>query len=154
MAMVFRARRCPLALAMLVLALAACGGDDDSDSGGSNENPAETILTDAGLEICGETQEQIAQSTIGSGFQGARTFAVAEDCGGSETSPNTIRVFQFGNREAVDQGAANIETEYPRSIVLVSGALVIAVTGPDREANADAVAMAYEDSTGEPVTTV
>jgi hypothetical protein len=139
---------------MTVLAIAACGGDDDSGSGGSSESPAETILADAGLQVCGETQEQIAQSTIGSGFQGVRTFAVADDCGGSETSPNTVRVFQFGNREAVDQGAANIETEYPRSVVLVSGALVIAVTGPDREANADAVATAYEDTTGEPVTTV
>jgi hypothetical protein len=149
-------RPIPLLLAVAVLALAGCGGDDDdSDSGGgSSADPAETILADAGLQVCSEDQEQIAQSTVGTDFEAVRSFAVAKDCAGSETSPNTIRVFQFSSRESVDAGAAALEKAYPRGVVLTSGALVIVSTGPDGEANADAVGKAYEDSTGEPVQTV
>jgi hypothetical protein len=143
-----------LLLVLVTLGLSGCGGDDDSDSGGSSASPADMILTDAGLEICSEYEEQIAQSTVGTDFQAVRTFAVAQNCAGSETSPNTIRVFQFSSRESVDAGAAALEKAYPRGIVLTSGALVIVSTGPDSEANADAVAKAYEDSTGEPVKTV
>jgi hypothetical protein len=153
-----RPRLLPLLLATAAIALAGCGGDD-GDSGsnganGANADPAETILADAGLEVCSEDQEQIAQSTVGTDFEAVRSFAVAADCAGSEASPNTIRVFQFGTLEGVDAGAASVETAYPRGTVMVSGALVIVVTGPDREANAEAVAKAYEDSTGAPVRTV
>jgi hypothetical protein len=148
---------CSLALAMSLIGLAGCGGGDDSSSGGSSgssASPAETILTDAGLEVCSEQEEQIAQSTVGAGFQAVRSFAVAKDCAGSETSPNMIRVFQFSSRESVDAGAAALEKKYPRGVVLTSGALVIVATGPDSTSNADAVSKAYEDSTGEPVQTV
>jgi len=150
---------CSLALAMSLIGLAGCGGDDDDDSSsggssGSSASPAETILTDAGLEVCSEQAEQIAQSTVGAGFQAVRSFAVAKDCAGSETSPNMIRVFQFSSRESVDAGAAALEKKYPRGVVLTSGALVIVATGPDSTSNADAVSKAYEDSTGEPVQTV
>lgn len=145
----------PLLLATAVFALAGCGGDgDDSSSGGSSEDPAETILADAGLEICSEDQEQIAQSTVGTDFEAVRSFAVAADCAGSEASPNTVRVFQFSSREGVDAGGASLEKAYPQGVVMVSGALVIVVTGPERAANAEAVAKSYEDSTGEPVQTV
>jgi ABC-type Fe3+-hydroxamate transport system substrate-binding protein len=146
-----------LLVAAAVLALAACGGNgdgDDSGSGGSSESPATTILADAGLEVCSEAEEQVVQSTVGPGVLAARAFAVAEDCGGSERSPDMIRVFQFGNRDALDAGAAKASDAYPNGVVLVSGALVIVVTGPNREANADAVGNAYEESTGEPVRTV
>ena len=54
---------CSLALAMSLIGLAGCGGgdDDDSSSGGSSQSPAETILADAGLQICSTEDEQIAQ---------------------------------------------------------------------------------------------
>jgi hypothetical protein len=143
-----------IAMLLAALLLAGCGGDDDSDSGGSSADPADTILADAGLQVCSESQEQIAQSTVGTDFEAVRSFAVAKDCAGSETSPNTIRVFQFSSRASVDAGAAALEKAYPRGVVLTSGALVIVSTGPDSEANADAVGKAYEDSTGEPVQTV
>ena len=146
-----------LVLMLSIFALAGCGGGDDGDdssSGGSAASPAETILADAGLEICSEDQEQIAQSTVGADFQAVRSFAVAADCAGSERSPNMVRVFQFGSRESVDAGAVALEKAYPRGVVLTSGALVIVVSGPDSDSNADAVAKAYEDSTGEPVQTV
>ncbi len=147
-----------LVLMLSVLALAGCGGGDDggddSSSGGSDASPAETILADAGLEICGEKQEQIAQSVVGTDFQAMRSFAVAADCAGSETSPNIVRVFQFATREAVDVGAVALEKAYPRGVTMTSGALVIVTTGPESQTNADAVGKAYEDSTGAPVETV
>jgi hypothetical protein len=144
-----------LALTLAVVALAGCGGDDDSTStGGNSASPADQILADAGLEVCSEDTEQILQSTVGADFQAVRSFAVAKSCGGAERTPNTIRVFQFGSREAVDNGSRALQHAYPNGVVMQSGALVIVVTGPQREANADAVGKAYEDSTGEPVETV
>ena len=142
-------------LSTAVFALAGCGGDDDdSSSSGSDASPAETILADAGLEICSEDQEQIAQSTVGTDFQAVRSFAVAEDCAGSESSLNSVKVFQFASLEAVEAGSAALQKAYPRGVTMASGALVIVTTGPDAEANADAVGKAYEDSTGAPVRTV
>jgi hypothetical protein len=146
-----------ICLTLAVAALAGCGGDDDdngdSGGGGNAARPSETILADAGLEICGEAQDQIAQSIGTEGVQNVQAFAVAEDCGGSKTSPNTITVFQFSSLESRDAGATAIEAAYDRPVVMTSGALVVVATGPDREANADAVGKAYTDSTGEPVET-
>jgi hypothetical protein len=151
-----RARRLfPAVLAAAAFALAGCGGDDDdSDAGGgSSERPSETILADAGLEICGEAQDQIAQSIGTEGVQNIQAFAVAKDCGGKTTSANTITVFQFDSLDSRDAAATQIEAAYDRPVVMTSGALVIVATGPDREANADAVGKSYTDSTGEPVET-
>jgi hypothetical protein len=155
-----RARKLfPVLLAAAAFALAGCGGDDDDDnggsgSGGSSENPAETILADAGLQVCGETEDQLVQSIGDEGAQNVRAFAVAKDCGGSKTSPDTVTIVQFDNLESRDKNAAAIETAHPRTVVMTSGALMVVSAGPNREANADAVGQAYADSTGEPVTTV
>lgn len=149
----------PTLLIAAAFALSGCGGDDDDDnggsgSGGSSENPAETILADAGLQVCGEAEDQFVQSVGDEGAQNVRAFAVAKDCGGSKTSPDTITIVQFDNLDARDKTAAEIGTAHPRTIVMTSGALAIVSAGPNREANADAVGQAYTDSTGEPVTTV
>jgi hypothetical protein len=147
----------PAVLAAAVLAFAGCGSDDDGDdsgSGGSDATPAETILSDAGLEVCGEAQDQVAQSIGEEGVQNVRAFAVAEDCGGEKTSADTITVFQFSSIDTRDTGATAISAAYDRGIVMTSGALVIVAAGPNREANADAVGRAYTDSTGAPVETV
>jgi hypothetical protein len=149
-------RRFALALTLTVVALAGCGGgdgDDSSSSGGSSQSPAETILADAGLQICSTEDEQISQSTVGPDLQAIRSFDVAKNCAGATNSPNVIRVFQFGTPAAVQQGATSAASAYADGVVMVSGALVIVVTGPQREANADAVGKAYEDSTGSPVET-
>jgi hypothetical protein len=153
-----RLRACSVAV-LFAVALAGCGGDDDENgsntsTGGNSARPADAILAAAGLEICSQEVEQIAQSTVGSGFQAEQLFLVATDCAGRKTSPNAIRVFQFSDRESVDEGAKKLEENYPNGVVLESGALVIVVTGPQREANADAVGKAYEDSTGVPVETI
>ena len=153
---VVRLTRCSLALALSLVALSGCGGGDDGDgddSGGSSQSPAETILADAGLQICSTEDEQISQSTVGPDLQAIRSFDVAKDCAGATNTPNVIRVFQFGTPAAVQQGATSASTAYPNAVVMVSGALVLVVTGPQREANADAVGKAYEDSTGSPVET-
>jgi hypothetical protein len=155
-----RARKLfPALLAAAAFALAGCGGDDDDDnggsgSGGSSENPAETILADAGLQVCGEAEDQFVQSVGEEGAENVRAFAVAKDCGGSKTSLDTITIVQFDSLGSRDETAAAIGRAHPRTIVMTSGALVIVSAGPNREANADAVGQAYTDSTGEPVTTV
>jgi hypothetical protein len=147
-----------ICLSLAVVALAGCGGDDDDngepEASGSDATPAETILADAGLEVCGEAQDQIAQSIGSEGVQNVRAFAVAEECGGSKTSPDTITVFQFSSIDSRDAGATVIEAAYERAVVMTSGALVVVAVGPNREANADAVGQAYTNSTGSPVTTV
>src|SRR5215217_622395 len=85
-----RPRRGMLAIALVSVALAGCGGDDDdngsSSGGGNSARPAETILAGAGLEICGEAQDQYAQSIGDEGPQNVQAFAVADDCGGKKTS--------------------------------------------------------------------
>jgi hypothetical protein len=147
----------PSLLAAAVLALAGCGGGDDNgdeESGGTESTPAETILADAGLEVCSQEQEQISQSTIGPGLSAIVAFAVAEDCAGKETSPDIIRVLQFSDRQSVNAGAAAAKQAYPRSIVMISGALVIVVSGPNRDKNADSVGNAYTGATGVPVRTI
>lgn len=146
----------PPLLAAAALALAGCGGDDDDDESGSNGSeatPAETILADAGLDICGDAEQQFAQSTVGEGAQAVRTFAVAQDCGGSETSSDAIAVYQFGDPGERDKAAAAASAAFPRSVVMTSGALVVVAVGPNSEANADAVGQAYADATGSPVST-
>jgi hypothetical protein len=130
------------------------GDGDGSGSGGSEATPAETIMSDAGLEICGEAQDQVAQSIGEEGVQNVRAFAVAKDCGGKNTSPDTITVFQFSSIDTRDEGATAISAAYDRAVVMTSGALVVVSAGPNREANADAVGQAYTDSTGAPVETV
>ena len=151
-------RLLPAVIAAAVLAVSGCGGDDgdgdDSGSGGSDATPAETILSDAGLEVCGEAQDQVAQSIGEEGVQNVRAFAVAKDCGGKKTSADTITVFQFSSIDTRDKGATAIAAAYDRGVVMTSGALVIVAAGPNREANADAVGRAYTDSTGAPVETV
>ena len=154
----FRSRiRLAAVLAVVALALAGCGGDDDdggTGTGGNSERPAEQIVADAGLEICSEGQEQIAQSTVGPGLTDIRVFFVAVNCAGSEVSPNVIRVYQFSTPDEVEAGAGRAKTKYPNGVVMVSGALVFAVTGPDADANADSVGNAYAGQTGATVRTV
>jgi hypothetical protein len=150
--------RAGLLALLLAAVVAGCGGDDDdngsSSGGGNSARPANAILADADLQICSQEEEQIAQSTIGPGLQSGILFAVAEDCSGKTTSPNLIRVFQFSDRESVDAGAQKAQQSYPNGVVIQSGALVIVVTGPQKDANADAVGKAYTESTGSPVETV
>jgi hypothetical protein len=158
-------RLCAVLLALLLAAaVAGCGGGDDngSDNGGGNgstsgggntASPAQAIIADAGLQICSREEEQIAQSTIGPGLQLLVDFYVGKTCP-TKVTPNLIRVGQFDSRESVDSGAQKATTAYPNSVVMTSGALVIVVTGPQKDANAEAVGKAYTENTGSPVETV
>ena len=149
----------PTLLAAAAFALAGCGGDDDDDNGGSAtggnaERPAETIMADAGLQICGEGEDQLVQSIGDEGAQNVQAFAVAKNCGGKTASPNTITVVQYDSIDARDAAANAASTGLQGSVVMTSGALMFVSSGPDAEANADAVGKAYEDTTGSPVETV
>ena len=150
-----------LAVLLLAALLAGCGGDDDNGSssntntsgGGNSASPAQAIIADAGLQLCSREEEQIAQSTIGPGLQLLVDFYVGKTCP-TKVTPNLIRVGQFDSLDSVNNGAQQAMQKYPGSIVMTSGALVIVVTGPQKDANAQAVGKAYEDSTGSPVETV
>lgn len=151
--------RAGLVALLLAAAVAGCGGDDDDDNGsssgggGNSARPAETILADAGLEVCHTEDEQIAQSTVGPDLQAIRDFDVAKSCNGKTNTPNVIRVFQFSNPQSVQEGADSAASAYPNGVVMISGALVIVVTGPQKDANAEAVGKAYTENTGSPVET-
>src|SRR3954451_19417062 len=94
-----------LVLAALVAVLAGCGGGGSgasSDPGSKDYDPAHTTLKSAGLEACGEAQEQSSGGLDeGAGVVAVRGFYVAKDCMGSKTSPNTMIVYQFNGRESV-----------------------------------------------------
>ena len=148
--------RAGLLALLLAAVVGGCGGDDDdngsSSGGGNSGSPAQAIIADAGLQICSTESEQIAQSTVGPGLQAIRLFYVGKTCP-TEVTPNAIRVFQFDSLESVDSGAQQATVKYPQSVVMKSGALVIVVTGPQKDTNAEAVGKAYETSTGSPVET-
>src|SRR3954447_7178988 len=132
-----------LVLAALVAVLAGCGGGGSgasSDPGSKDYDPAHTTLKSAGLEACGEGQEQPVNGLdSGAGVVAVRAFYVAKDCNGSKTSPNQIIVYQFNRRASLDAGLPKIKVAYPRGEVGESGPLVIVATGPDAAANLAAV---------------
>jgi hypothetical protein len=124
--------------------LAACGGGGGSDSttnpGSKNYDPAKTALANAGLEVCSEEQESIgAQLSTMPGLQLTRSFDVAKDCQGATVTPNKVTLFQFTNTADFEAGVQSIKSSLPRAAVYDHYPLVIAATGPDRQANLAAV---------------
>jgi hypothetical protein len=136
----------PLALAVVAAAgmLAGCGdsggGDSTTNPGSKNYDPAKTALAGAGLEVCSEEQESIS-SQLGSmpGLQLTRSFDVAQDCAGATVTPNKVTIFQFTNKADFEAGVQSIKSSLPRAAVYEHYPLVIAATGPDRQANLAAV---------------
>src|SRR3954447_15055303 len=146
---------CALAVLAVALMLAACGGGGSSSNGdptNASYDPAHTTLKDAGLEVCGDAHHQIPQ-TLGSGpgMQSSRSFFVADDCMGKETSPDTAMVFQFDSKEAVDAGYANVQAALPNGSTQKYGPLILVTTGPNREANLAAIDQALQKTY--PITT-
>jgi len=142
-----------LALVAVPLVLAACGGSSgSSDPTSGSYNPAHTTLKDAGLEVCGDANNQIPQ-TLGSGpgVQASRAFFVAADCNGKETSPDTAMVFQFDSKQAVDAGYAKVQAAMPNGSTEKYGPLILVTTGPNREANLAAIDKALQKTY--PITT-
>jgi len=141
-------------LAVATVALAACGGDSSgsSDPTSANYDPAHTTLQDAGLEVCSEADNQIPQSLAsGPGVQNSRFFFVAQDCNGSETAPDAAMVYQFDSKQAVDAGFAAVKAALPNASTEKYGPLILATTGPNREANLAAITQALQKTY--PVTT-
>jgi hypothetical protein len=133
--------RIPLLLAVLLLA--ACGGSDgssSSDPGSVNYDPAQTTLKKAGLEACNQaTRDLPAGLTNLEGEGSAKAFYVAKDCKGATTSPNSVFVVQFTSVEAIGPGEQAIKQALPQAATLQHYPLVIATTGPDKDANLAAI---------------
>ena len=126
------------------ITLAACGGSSSSDSstnpGSKNYDPATTALANAGLQVCSEEQKSIStQLSSMPGLQLARSFDVAKDCHGATVTPNKVTLFQFTNKANFEAGVQSIKSALPQAAVYEHYPLVIATTGPDREANLTAV---------------
>ena len=54
-------------------------------------------------------------------------------------TPNKVTIFQFTNKEDFEAGVQSIKSSLPKAAVYDHYPLVIAATGPDREANLAAV---------------
>jgi hypothetical protein len=131
-----------IAAVAAVVMLAACGGSDDSTTNPQSKNydPATTALANAGLQVCSEEQESIgAQLSTLPGLQLTRKFDVAKDCQGATVTPNKVTLFQFSNKPDFEPGVQSIKSALPLAAVYDTYPLVIAATGPDREANLEAV---------------
>jgi hypothetical protein len=135
---------CALALPLVVAALAGCGGGSSSGSSSNpssaNYDPAHTTLKAAGLEVCGQAQQQASGGLErSSSVTNVRAFFVAPDCMGAKTSPNEVTVYQFKDRQSLDAGVQKIKTAYPKGAVTTYGAVVILATGPDATKNLVAI---------------
>jgi hypothetical protein len=133
-----------IAAVVAAVMLAACGGGGGSDSttnpGSKDYDPAKTALANAGLDVCSEEQESIgAQLSSMPGLQLTRSFNVAKDCQGATVTPNKVTLFQFTNTADFEAGVQSIKSSLPRAAVYDHYPLVIAATGPDRQANLVAV---------------
>jgi len=115
-------------LLALSAALAACGGSSHSSNPSSNNyDPAHTTLKAAGLQVCSQSQSSSLPNEPGASH--TRTFSVATDCHGKETSPNVVRVYQYSSQQAVDAGYAAIKAALPANAASEKyGPLVIVVT--------------------------
>jgi hypothetical protein len=131
-----------IAAVAAVIMLTACGGSDDSTTNPQSKNydPATTALANAGLQVCSEEQESIgAQLSSLPGLQLTRKFDVAKDCQGATVTLNKVTLFQFSNKPDFQPGIQAIKSELPLAALYATYPLVIAATGPDRQANLEAV---------------
>ena len=130
-------------LLAVVLLLAACGGSSDSSSsepGSANYDPAQTTLKNAGLEACNEAERDLPPGlTSLEGEGSAKAFYVAKDCNGATTTPNSVYVVQFTSIDTIGPGEQKIKRALPTAATLQHYPLVIATTGPDKEANLAAI---------------
>ncbi len=132
--------------------LTACGGGSSSgstsDPGSANYDPATTTLQKAGLEACSQGQKDVpATLSALPGLGLTRAFYVAKDCMGAKVTPNTMIVFQFTNVDDFNSGTQSVKAKLPNAAVLPHYPLVIAATGPDKEANLAAVEKQLPPST-------
>jgi hypothetical protein len=133
-------------VATLIVAgvLTACGGgsssSSSSDPGSAHYDPATTTLQKAGLEACSQGQKDVPPTLSAlPGLGITRAFYVAKDCVGAKVTPNAMIVFQFTNVDDFNSGAQSIKSALPKASVLKHYPLVIASTGPNKEANLTAV---------------
>ena len=132
-----------LTLVIAAGVLSACGGSSSNsttDPGSANYDPATTTLKKAGLEVCSQGQQDVPPTLSAlPGLGITRAFYVAKDCKGAKVTPNAMIVFQFTNVDDFNSGTESIKSALPKASVLQHYPLVIAATGPDKDANLAAV---------------
>src|SRR4051794_34894444 len=132
-----------LLIGAVAASLTACGGgssSSSSDPSSKSYDPAETTLKDAGLQTCSEAQKDLPPTlTTIQGVGATRSFYVAADCKGLLVTANTVTAFQFTNKDDIATGEAAIKVALPKGAVTQHYPLVIAATGPNAQANLDAV---------------
>jgi hypothetical protein len=113
-----------------------------------NYDPAHTTLQKAGLEVCSEeTQDLPPNLTSLEGLGSAKAFFVAKDCNGAERSPDSVFVLQFTSTETIGPGERAFKKAYPQAATLQHYPLVIATTGPNKDANLAAIEAQLPPST-------
>src|SRR5690348_8052702 len=105
-----------LAAAALLTGCGGGGNDGSSNPNSSGYDPAKTTLHDAGLDVCSDQQTQgnsgLKEEPPGLGA--TRSFYVAKgDCNGDKVTKNTVTVFQFTSKDAVDAGSSQIKAAFP-----------------------------------------
>jgi hypothetical protein len=139
----------PLATLFVAGVVAGCGGGGGS-GGGANSTAstpptaggtATSILHQAGFAVCSDaTRNFPASATDIPGLQGTRAFFVAKgSCNGAKTTPNWIAAFVFTSADSFNSGQQTIKRAMRKSAVYATYPLVIASTGPDKEANLEAL---------------
>jgi hypothetical protein len=143
-------KRAPRALALAAFVLAAsavataCGGSSGGSStnpGSASYDPATSALHKAGLQVCSESQRAMPHGiqTNPQEVAASRGFFVAKDCKGKKTSPDTVLIFQFTSKQAIDSGAPAIKAAFPHGESTTSGPLLIITNGPNAKANMAAI---------------
>ena len=103
-----------------------------ASQGSASYDRAVTALHQAGLQVCSQTQRTMPHGiqTNPQGVATSRGFFVAKDCKGKTASPDTVLLYQFTGRQAIDSGAPKIKAAFPHGESMTSGPLLVITNGP------------------------
>jgi hypothetical protein len=114
------------ACAALAFAASGCGGNE-----ATNEDPAENLITTAGLEVCEEDQEQGEFSDF-EGLVYATVFLVAEDCDDrDEARPDTVTFASFNSSQNAQKAMNEYTRTHPNAQAAREKGIVVEVSGPN-----------------------
>jgi hypothetical protein len=130
-----------LAASSVATACGGGGGGSSTNQKSASYDPATAALHQAGLQVCSENQRAIPQGiqTTPQQVPTSRGFFVAKDCKGKTVSPDTVLLFQFSGKQAIDLGAPKIKASFPRGESMTSGPLLVITNGPHAAENMAAI---------------